>query len=335
MVVSPDGVLVDVGPSTGSPVGQLVEGAWVGPALVDAHVHLAVASPDDIVHLGVGAVRDLGAPLLHAQEWRAGVGPVVAVAGELITAPGGYPMNSWGADGFGWPVRDAADASAAVRRLVEGGVDLVKLALEPADGQPVPDLPTCRALVDAAHAAGLAVTCHALNALMVTRALDAGVDELCHTPTEPLASELIERIAASGVPVVSTLQTHVDGGAGAGAISNAHALVAAGVAMVYGTDLGNTGTAPGPSSAELELLAEAGLGREGALRAATSGAAAAAGLTGRVDVTVAVGARTVLVVLTDDPLLDPTAWHRPVAVVAGGRVVGGSASTDSAFEGPR
>ena len=187
-------------------------------------------------------------------------------------------------------------------------MDLVKLALEPDDGQPVPDLATCRAVVDAAHAAGLAVTCHALTVAMVGRALDAGVDELCHTPPEPLTAELVERIALSRVPVVSTLQTFVHAGFGSAALANARLLVEAGVPLVYGTDLGNAGTRPGASADELERIAEAGLGREGALRAATSGAAALAGLAGRVDVGVVAGARTVLVVLTDDPLDDPTAW---------------------------
>ena len=280
-------------------------------------------------------MRDLGGPLSSARQWRTFDGSVVAVTGELLTAPGGYPTNGWGADGFGWPVAGPAAAGDAVRRLVDAGVDLVKLALEPANAQPVPDPVTCRAVVEAAHGAGLAVTCHALTAAMVLRALDAGVDELCHTPTEPLSSEVIDRIVATGTPVVSTLQTFVDGGAGAGALANARALVDAGGVLVYGTDLGNAGTTPGASAAELERIADAGLGRAGALVSATTTAAGTAGLAGRVDVAVEVGARTVLVVLPHDPLDDPTAWERPVAVVAGGRVVGGSAHDDVGSAGGR
>ncbi len=105
--------------------------------------------------------------------------------------------------------------------------------------------------------------------------------------------------------------------------------------LVYGTDLGNAGTTPGASGAELEWLAEVGLGRAGALAAATATASALAGLAGRVDIDVAVGTRTVLVVLPTDPLDDPTAWERPVAVVAEGRVVGGTALDDGRSVGGR
>ncbi len=331
VLVGAEGVILAVENCTPSTVDEVADpsviaGVWVGPALIDAHVHLAFGSPELLLTKAVGAVRDLGAPLASAQAWRAGPPhPVVAVTGELLTAADGYPMNGWGAEGFSWPVSDPGDAAAAVRRLVEAGADLIKLALEPAAAQPVPDLATCRAVVDTAHAAGLAVTCHALATEMIVRGLDAGVDEFCHTPTEVLPDELVDRLAAAGVTVISTIQTLIDGGAGGAVLDNARTLVAAGVPLLYGTDLGNAGTTPGVSVTELEQLAAAGLGRTGALHAATTQAARLPGLAGRVDVAVRPGARTVLVVLDADPLVDPTAWHRPVAVVAGGRLIAGSA----------
>ncbi len=328
--VGSDGTIAAVRPALNAPDGAappVIEGAWVGPALVDAHVHLAFGDPESMLRGGVGAVRDLGAPLDRAVSWKSGRWPIVAAAGEILTAPGGYPMAGWGSDGFGFAVADPDEARTAVARLAAAGVDVVKLALEPNAG-PVPGPDTCHAVVASAHAAGLAVTCHALTASMVERALDAGVDELCHTPTEELSAPLVDRLADRGVRVVSTLHTFVaSGGLSArGATTNARALVAAGVAVVYGTDLGNGGTRPGASVEELDLLSEAGLGREGALIAATEGAATVAGLVGRVDVSLRAGARTVLVVLDDDPVRDPRTWARPIAVVASGRVVGGTAA---------
>lgn len=297
-------------------------GSWVGPGIVDAHVHLAFGSPDAELRGGLVGVRDLGAPPSDALAWqtaeaRAG-SPAVAVAGPVLTAPRGYPSASWGAGGFAAFLGSPAQARRLVAALAADGVDLVKVALEPAGG-PVPTIDTVRAVVDAAHDAGLAVTAHALSRDMVHRALDAGVDELCHTPTEPLQPADVERIARAGVPVVSTIQTMVSGGgpAGAVAVANARALVAAGVRLVYGTDLGNAGTATGVDPRELERLAEAGLGRLGALRAATALAAAAPGMrgpTGRVTV----GEPANLVLLRGDPLADPELWRRPTAVVAGG-----------------
>ncbi len=298
---------------------------WVGPGLVDAHVHLAFGSAREALLGGVVAVRDLGAPLTDALRWRTpdtapppGY-PVVAVAGPILTAPGGYPGNSWGANGFARPVATPEDARRAVAELVAAGVDLIKLALEPAGGQPVPDPATARAVVDAAHEHGLAVTAHALGARMVERALDAGVDELCHMPTEILPDPLVQRLADARVPVVSTLHTLAECGDAEAVTRNAARLVAAGVPVRYGTDLGNEGTRPGAEPRELDRLAAAGLGPLGALRAATDLAAAVPGLRGRRIGRLAVGEPAAAVVLIGDPLADSAVWRRPLVTVADGR----------------
>jgi imidazolonepropionase-like amidohydrolase len=297
--------------------------AWIGPGVVDAHVHLAFGSVDDMAAGGVVAVRDLGAPPALTAALRARtVPPTVHLAGPVLTAPSGYPSRTWGAQGFAAFLDDAASARRLVARLVADGVDLVKVAVEPAGGAPVPGVPELRAVVDAAHDAGLGVTAHALTAAAVARVLDAGVDELAHTPTERLDDALVERIAAAAVPVVSTLHTLVAQEAiaehgRAGPASNAAALHAAGVRLVYGTDLGNAGTRPGVDPRELDRLADAGLGRLGALRAATEGSG---GLMGRSGL-LAVGAAAHLVLLPADPLVAPEAWRAPVAVVTAGRLL--------------
>ena len=327
VLVDPAGRLARYGPAAQVEVPESFArlggpGAWVGPGIVDAHVHLAFGGPDEALSGGLVGVRDLGAPLDRARGWRTGPGggaPYVAVAGPVLTAPGGYPANGWGADGFAAFVGSPAEAAGQVRRLVAAGVDLIKLALEPAGGQPVPSLDVAAAVVWAAHEAGSAVVAHALTAAMVERALDAGVDELVHTPTERLAAELVDRLAVASVRVISTLETlSYDGDPGPAA--NAEALVAGGVRLVYGTDLGNAGTTPGVDPRELRRLATAGLGPQGALVAATEGAAAAAGMAGPSGRLVT-GARADAVVLAGDPLADPEHWRAPVAVIAGDRLV--------------
>lgn len=318
VVVDGSGVVGYVGPEPG-PEALLPElggpDCWLGPGVVDAHVHLAFGSVDAARTAGVIGVRDLGAPLGMATQWRRAD---VAIAGPIITAPGGYPSQSWGADGFAAFVSSPDDARAVVGRLCTAGVDLVKVALEPGSaGWPVPAPDVVRAVVDAAHAAGRAVVAHALRVDMVRRALDAGVDELAHTPTEALPEDLVERIATAGVAVVSTLQTFFCGGDGAAAAANAAALHQAGVVLRYGTDLGNTGTVPGVDPRELDRLADAGLGRLGALRAATEASAQAPGIrhrTGRITA----GEPAALVLLSADPIAEPEAWRAPVAVLADG-----------------
>jgi imidazolonepropionase-like amidohydrolase len=158
---------------------------------------------------------------------------------------------------------------------------------------------------------------------MVTRALDAGVDELCHTPTERLSDALVERVADTGIPVVSTLQTFFSEGRGMSAGRNAANLHRAGVRLLYGTDFGNAGTRPGIDPRELDRLADAGLGRLGALRAATEGSARAYGVRGRTG-RLTVGEPAALVMLAGDPLVEPGAWRSPRLVIADGRIVQGA-----------
>ncbi|HEX6445962.1 MAG TPA: amidohydrolase family protein [Streptosporangiales bacterium] len=327
VVVGVDGLVSAYGPAAavhlpdGVPV---VTGGWVGPGVADAHAHLAFGPPGAMLAGGVLAVRDLGAPLDDARAVRDPNGtPAVAVSGPILTAPGGYPSRSWGARGFARFLGSPAEAARAVHTLAGAGVDVVKLALEPAGGLPVPTLEVARAVVDTAHDEGLAVVCHALTVEMVARALEAGVDELAHLPTERLPTHLVAQLALDEVQVVSTMHALIADGDEQAAMAvraNARALVGSGVRVVYGTDLGNTDTAPGVDPDELALLAEAGLDAEGALRAATEGAAAVAGLAGRHQSRVQVGEPARMVVLAGDPLAEPKHWSAPVAVVHGAEV---------------
>jgi imidazolonepropionase-like amidohydrolase len=301
--------------------------AWVSPGVVDAHVHLGFGDVDRCLRLGLVGVRDLGAPLAAARAWRTGhrpptgVRPVVAVAGPILTAPGGYPSRSWGSDGYAAFVGAPGSARQIVQRLAADGADVIKVALEPGDaGWPVPNPQVLRAIVTAAHDVGLSVVAHALRAEMVRRAVDAGVDELAHTPTEPLTDELIDLVAQREVSVVSTLQTFFTAGSGRAAAANAAALQRAGVVLRYGTDLGNAGTRPGVDPRELDRLADTGLGRLGALRAATSASAAAPGVRFRSGL-IEPGRPAAIVVLPGDPLAEPGVWRSPTAVIADGRLL--------------
>ena len=313
--------------------------AWIGPGIIDAHVHLMLGALAGCLASGVVAVRDLGAPAHQAAGWqtshrrspgrRVPGRPVVSVAGPILTAPGGYPSLTWGAaTGVAAAVASPGRAGLVVRQLALRGVDVIKVALEsgPA-GWPTPTRPILGAIVEAAHREGLPVVAHALTARMVTRALDAGVDELAHMPTERLPDPIIERLVASGTAVVSTLQTFFSEGTGAGAAANATALVRAGATVRYGTDLGNSGTAPGVDPRELDRLAQAGLGRLGALRAATQWSAQAAGMRGPSGV-LRVGDPASAVVLAGDPLREPLLWRAPVAVVIGDDVILGAGALE-------
>ena len=331
VVVDGHGRITAIGPRVALDVGADLPGygdleSWIGPGICDAHVHLAFGGLDESLAGGLVGMRDLGAPRHRAVALRTGHGrpsrgqPFVAAAGPMLTAAGGYPTRTWGADGFAVFAETPAEARLAVRDLAVNGADVIKIALEPRRGWPVMDPATVRAAVDTAHAAGLGVVAHALSAEMVVRAVSAGVDELAHTPTERLDGELIDHLATRRIAVVSTLQTFFSEGVGRAAGANAADLVAAGVVFRYGTDLGNAGTRPGVDPRELDRLADAGLGRLGALRAATRNSAQAPGMRRRTGL-LRVGEPAALVLLPADPLSEPGAWRAPSAVVADGRLV--------------
>jgi imidazolonepropionase-like amidohydrolase len=203
---------------------------------------------------------------------------------------------------------------------------VIKVALESGDGAwPVLDAAVLGTVVTCAHDAGLAVVAHALTVDTVRLALAAGIDELAHTPTELLPEELIDALAAAGISVVSTLQTFFATGLGRAAAANASALHRAGVVLRYGTDLGNAGTQAGVDPRELDRLADTGLGRLGALRAATEFAAAAPGMRTRTGL-IQRGQPAALVVLSGDPIAEPGVWRAPAAVIADGRLLAHSDS---------
>jgi hypothetical protein len=217
------------------------------PPIVDSHVHLSydpVAS--DLAAHGVLAAVDLAAPERTLGQ-RAPI--EVLAAGPMLTRPGGYPLDAWGADGYGIGCADAGCVQTTIDRLASEGARVIKVALDD-DGLDPALLP---AAVAAAHAHHLRVAVHALSAASADAAARAGVDVLAHTPVQPLSPATIE--AWRGRAVISTLAAF---GASDAAISNLRALRAAGVTILYGTDLGNL-RVDGASADELDALRRAGL----------------------------------------------------------------------------
>jgi hypothetical protein len=152
------------------------------------------------------------------------------------------------------------------------------------------------------------------------RGLDAGVDELAHTPTERLGRRAGRPARGRGHGRgVDAADPRLPGGGRGGPCDGPQRRGAARGRRRAGLrhrprqrrDL------PGVDPRELDRLAAAGLGRLGALRAATEGAARLLGLPGRLEV----GEPAALVLLPADPLVQPEAWRAPTAVLAGGRLV--------------
>jgi imidazolonepropionase-like amidohydrolase len=177
------------------------------PGLADMHVHLMIlghgnyehwdttyrsrfrdeimpAAARQLVTSGVTFARELGAPLediLHVKRRidRGEIpGPRLFVSGPFIQHK---PYNEYEKE-FRWGVTGAADARAKVQKLVDAGVDLVKLI----DQDQMTD-EEVRAVVETAHKAGKPVVAHAHREDEIRIGLKHGVDSFEHTglATEP------------------------------------------------------------------------------------------------------------------------------------------------------
>jgi len=328
------------------------------PGLIDAHVHLAISDTDPAEHglahglrilrmvrnaraqldAGVTTVRDLGAPagldlqLRQAVAEGLAAGPRMLVAGRPIIAIGGH------ASFMGIQVADARGAREAVARLVDDGVDWVKVMVTaglstpgagPADQQLSRE--TIAAVVAAAHAADRPVAAHAVAGPGVRDAVEAGVDSLEHgywlddatiaamvergtayVPTRTVVRLVAEGVAVNGVRPPANVQATAQRAEAVHADSVRRAY-AAGVTIVAGTDYRH-----GSLPLEIELLAAAGVTPADALRAATG---AAAQMLRRPDLgSLAAGAKADLVVVRGDPIRDRGVVGEVVLVVAGGRI---------------
>lgn len=277
---------------------------FLAPQLIDAHVHLAYLprGPELLAH-GIVAAVDLGAPSLRDPRATAD-GPRLVQAGPMLTIPGGYPLDSWGSDGFGLGLASPAAASAAVDDLAARGASLIKVVVFDERGL---DDARLAAVVAAAHAHHLLVAAHALSDRDAARAAAAGCDLLAHTPIEPLADATVA--AWHDRTVISTLGAF---GASPAAVDNLARLHAAGARVLYGTDFGNAQLA-GIDGDELALLVRAGLTPAQAFAAATSAPAALFHLD---DLgTVRVGASAAILLLDADPSVDPTTLAHPWRVI--------------------
>lgn len=296
------------------------------PGFIDAHVHIGLHRPAEVLHGGVTTVRDLAWPpgdiFPLAERSRAPdfEGPEILAAGPMLTVPGGYPTRaSWAPPNTGLAIRTPADGTEIVDRLARIGVAVVKVALDPTVG-PTFDGATLGAIVDAARARGLKTTAHVHGLEQLLKALDAGIDELAHMllGRERIPDKTIDRMVAAGMTIVPTLAIR-DGKEGRAAVENLARFRAARGRVVYGTDLGNEGTQPGIDPREVQGMTKAGFDGAEIIRSATVDSAAWLGMPDRG--VIAEGARADIVGVAGDPLRDPKALLDVKLVVRAGRVI--------------
>lgn len=209
------------------------EGLTVLPGLWDLHVHLMYAGHPDPRHwfsaytpqfeqvimpasaeqmlmAGVTAARDLAAPpepiVAVKRRIAAGdtPGPTLYVAGPALTKGGANAAQTWNVSG-------AADAQAKTNRLIDEGVDWIKIINAE---QMTPQ--EMKAIVGTAHARGRKVAAHAFSEAEIRQGLLAGVDDFQHVRTQtpeypPDIVEMIRNRVKNGPPLYWTVTAGANG----------------------------------------------------------------------------------------------------------------------------
>ena len=209
-------------------------GMTVMPGLIDMHVHLQILGHGDykrwndlygsrndlvmsiaakqLLSAGVTSARDLGAPLDDIIAIKKKIerneipGPRLFVSGPFIQHA---PYEEYEKP-FRWGVSGPEDARAKVQRLIDAGVDVIKLI----DQDQMTEAEVA-AVVQTAHAAGRPVVAHAHRMEEIRRGLRFGVDNFEHTGLgtapgypEEILQQLRERNSSLyWTPTISPLYT--------------------------------------------------------------------------------------------------------------------------------
>lgn len=299
------GKIVHVGDVSPNVRRVSAKGRFLMPAIIDSHVHLAyLPKKDELALHGIAGVVDLASPKAFLAEDHAPLR--VVSSGPMLTAPGGYPTESWGSDGYGFEISTPDEARGAVDELAKLGARVIKLPLH---GPPLLTPATFAAASARAHEKGMRVVSHALGNASALAAAKGGADVLAHTPVEALSEETLE--AWKGKALISTLSAF----GGPTAENNLKQLRARGVKVLYGTDFGNT-SALGPSASEIAGLTAAGMDGAAIVASLTSEPASFWGFSdlGSLEM----GKAASVLVLEGDPLSDPAVLAHPVEIYVDG-----------------
>ncbi|WP_172329761.1 amidohydrolase family protein [Mangrovicoccus sp. HB161399] len=367
---------VGQGPAPSGAKVQEFPGGTILPGLIETHSHLnlpgngltleeamregvevmlatTMGNAATALRAGITTIRDLGAfgttsiSARRAIELGYAEGARIMACGQPITITGGHTWymggEADGEDGLRLKVRQMIkDGADFIKVMGSGGGTLGTMAWRPAYS-----LPEMQAIVGESHRNGRMVTVHCLCAEAIDIAITAGVDQIEHAGfltgpgTQSYDPAVADRLAASGIPVTSTLAV-------CGTILNAlralesprpdqvafldrwvktlamnmdhgRKLREAGVRFVAGTDAGWRYTSFDSLVQEMELLEQIGMSRGEAIHAATGFAAEAIHLHGRG--TIAEGMAADVIVTPGDPLADLDALRDLDLILKDGRSI--------------
>lgn len=352
-VVVEDGVITEIsdGVSAHSATRQLdLEGKYLLPGLIDAHVHIASSrAARKALHSGITTARSMGVSNFADVGLRELAERGVIASPEMAAA--GYHVRPRVAEAMFldqpeladlWGGISGADAYRRATRVnLDRGVDWIKIASTERAGLPDTDprkqtmlLAEIAAVVDEAAAVGVPVAAHAHGDEGGRAAVAAGVRSIEHGTY--LSRETVALMKSKGtylVPTLAVVQDLVEPGGDYDdpvlrvrgrhmlprlmeVVAMAHEL---GVPIVAATDTGF-----GPESTltlqhEIEMLVRAGLTPAEAIAAATTVAAELLSMADRTG-SIRVGLEADMIVVDRNPLDDVLALQDVLLVMSDGVV---------------
>lgn len=327
--------------SEDTPLRQL-PGATIMPGFVNAHAH-SWELRDDQLRLwtvaGVTTVRDLGGPLEDLARRRdslaaaADGSPRLLVAGPIVTVPDGHPIRIYGPSNRVLTVFGPEDAAAKTAALLDGGADVIKIAVSGRSDTGWPELSDAeiRAIAEAAHARGARVSAHIDRSVALRRAVLAGIDDAAHMPRDRMPDDVIAEMVSRGVGLVPTIDVYENLAEERGnaeewratilplMYDNLRRFVAAGGVLALGDDYGNPRVALGMPMNELSHWIAAGLTPSQVIAAATRGGALVCGLEDKIGL-LQPGMAADILVVDGDPLQGLSALERVALVLRDGQV---------------
>jgi hypothetical protein len=281
---------------------------------------------------GVTTLRDVTSPreelLRFKQSEEVQADPTLArllMSGPCIEVPGGR------AETYNrLIIHSPEDARQKIEDLLDDGADVVKLYFE--DGSifgeswNVMTTEEARMIVKVAHGRGKKVTAHVQEAYLVEKALDAGVDDICHSQVdEPVPEYLIERMVEQGMSIVPTLEmSNTWPPALVTSLVNLARMVELGVDVGLGTDYSYTFDVEfevGMPLTEILLMEQGGMKPMQIIVAGTKNSARVCGLERELG-TIEKGKIADLIVVDGDPLSDLSVLkHNVVMVIHDGVII--------------